>query len=131
MSTTSILLNIMLVLTFLKITCMLLNVPSWYSDKRSDVIVTLIVWSLLLLSGIASFVFQDILNIILSNFEWFKSMSFGNQLVITEIPALFLTYVFAVFTKNAAIKYSLKRGWIIKLESKRRITRSYAKKGDK
>jgi len=124
------LLSILRIAIFVKIGCILLNVLSWHTDKRSDMIVIPIVLILMLLSGIVYFVFQGILGIILSNFEWFVNTSFGNQLAIMKIPALFLTYVFAVFTKNVTIDYSLKKGGITKLDSKRRLTRSYAKKGE-
>ncbi|MBA2868927.1 hypothetical protein HNP92_000889 [Methanococcus maripaludis] len=128
MSLTYILLSIIRIAVFVKIACILLNVLSWHTDKRSNLIVSSIVVGMMFLSGIVYFVFQGVLYITLSNLEWFVNMSFGNQFAIMKIPALFLTYVFAVFTKNKVIDYSLKREWITKLDSKRRLTRSYAKK---
>ncbi|MBB6402495.1 hypothetical protein HNP92_001817 [Methanococcus maripaludis] len=115
-------------LVFGKLIFVAFEIKSWYIDNHSDCIIFVIGSGSMLLTLLSYFVFQDILDIILSNFEWFVNMSFGNQASITFVPSIFFAYVFAAFTKNVAIDYSLKKGWITKLESRRRVTKSYMKK---
>ncbi|MBA2861052.1 hypothetical protein [Methanococcus maripaludis] len=123
--------TLFIIITFLavgKLVFTVLDIKAWYIDNHSDCIVYGIAFGMMILIIVLLFVFLYILDNTLSNFVVLTGtyLKIYNSLFV--LLALFLAGVFSIFAKNKVIDYSLKKGWITKLESRRRATKSHMKK---